>query len=103
MARGRVLRTDSTSKGDNIILFSGVITVAAGKVGIMAFCSFKIVLLWKKLFKTLSLSLSSVYIVSLNSRGGMDVLLLGAMKVLSVVHQSFEERFSEVSFAEILS
>ena len=68
LAIGRVLRTDSTFNGDNIILLSGVMTVAAGKGGITAFCSFKIVWLWKKLFKTLALSFSLSYIVSLNSR-----------------------------------
>ena len=74
LAAGSVLRTDSTSKGDNTMLFSGVLTVAGERLGIGAFCSFKIVWLWKKLFKTLALSVSSVYMTSLNSRGGMVVL-----------------------------
>ena len=69
LAAGSVLRTDSTSKGDNTTL-----TVAGERLGIGAFCSFKIVWLWKKLFKTLALSVSSVYMTSLNSRGGMVVL-----------------------------
>ena len=56
------------------MLFSGVLTVAGERLGIGAFCSFKIVWLWKKLFKTLALSVSSVYMTSLNSGGGMVVL-----------------------------
>ena len=63
MAIGRVLRTDSTSIGDNTVLVNGALTAAGGRLGITAFCSFKIVWLWKKLFRTFALSVSSVYIV----------------------------------------
>ena len=56
------------------MLLSGVLTVAGERLGIGAFCSFKIVWLWKKIFKTLALSISSVYMTSFNSRAGMVVL-----------------------------
>ena len=56
------------------MLFRGALTVAGGRLGIMAFCSFKIVWLWKKLFRMFALSVSSVYISSLTSRGGIAVL-----------------------------
>lgn len=48
LAVGRDFRTDSTSNGNNIMVLGGEMTVAAGKSGIMAFCSFKIVWLKKK-------------------------------------------------------
>ena len=49
------------------MLFSGVLTVAGERLEIGAFCSFKIVWPWKKLFKALALSASSVYMTSLYS------------------------------------
>ena len=57
------------------MLLSGIMTIASGKSGITAICSFKIVWLLLNEFKTLAFSLSFVYITSLNSRGRMDVLL----------------------------
>ena len=43
LATGRVFNTDSTSNGVNTMVLKGVLTVAAGKTGITAFCSFRIV------------------------------------------------------------
>ena len=75
LAAGSVLRTDSTSKGDNTMLFSGVLTVAGERLGIGAFFfHLKFYGFGKKIFRTLALSVSSVYMTSLNSRGGMVVL-----------------------------
>ena len=55
------------------MLFSGALTVAGGMLGITAFCSFKLYELGK-IFRTFALSVFSVYISSLTSRGGIAVL-----------------------------
>ena len=56
------------------MLFRGALTVAGGRLGITVFCLFKIVWLWKKIFRTFALSVSFVYILSLTSREGIAVL-----------------------------
>ena len=48
------------------------------------------------------LSVSSVYIHPLNSKGGIVDLKLGIIKVLRVAHQSLDESVSDLSLSAIL-
>ena len=59
LATGRDFKTDSTSNGDNTMLFSGVMTVAAGKSGFPAFCSFKFI--YVRTNKKISLTVLKLY------------------------------------------
>ena len=52
----------------------GELAVAAGRSGIVAFCSFNIVWLWKEVLKTLVLAISVLFTLLLNSRGGTGTL-----------------------------
>ena len=55
------------------------------------------------MFKTFALSCSLVYIRSLCSIGGIDLLSFGAINDFKTDHQSFDVSEFEVSFAAMLS
>ena len=98
-----VWRVDSTSSGVRIIEFNCVWYAGGVRGGSIAFCSFRMVWLWKWSFRRLALSISLVYTLPFDSRGGISECVWGEINALRVDHQSFEDRFSDLSFCVILS
>ena len=99
----RDLSIVSTSVRENSILFSSLVTAVGSIWGRIGYWLFRLLWLWKKLFKILAFSFSSELIEPSFSRGGIDVLDCGEMKVLRTVHQSLAEIFPLVNFEAILS
>ena len=100
---GRDLSIVSTSVRENSILFSSLVTAVGSIWGRIGYWLFRLLWLWKKLFKILAFSFSSELIQPSFSRGGIDVLDCGEMKVLRTVHQSLAESSPLVSFEAVLS
>ena len=104
LPKAKDFKADSTSSLVNTILSKCELSLLiSGRSGRMAFCSFRTVWLWKKVFKIFALSHSSVYILLFTSKGGTDEFVIGIMKDLSVDHQSLEESVVELSLFAILS
>ena len=82
------------------VLFKLAVGSIWGRIG---YWLFRLLWLWKKLFKILAFSFSSELIQPSFSRGGIDVLDCGEMKVLRTVHQSLAESSPLVSFEAVLS